>query len=217
VKWKHYPLPADDERAMELIQENLQVDRTLAAKLRERFPLGSGELFAIAQEGLDVDSLQDFRDATYGSGMRWYEAAGTSTLAVGDRAIDGLTLFLKEFLLLADRGAVVIANWIAKRTDPHMSPESRSQSPPTYLCTSRLTFFGDEVHHVLTPEDTDLELIEDTISEPWHHWFVGVCAAGFTIPDNNEFSADSLDELVARTEHIFVPAFDDEGFLVWSP
>jgi hypothetical protein len=93
-----------------------------------------------------------------------------------------------------------------------MSPEDRASR----LCSSRLAFFGNEVHHVLTPEDTDPELIEDTIREPCRQWFSGVCAAGLTIPNNNEFSTDFLDQLVAGTEHIFVPAFDGEGFLVWS-
>ena len=218
MKWKHYPLPAGDERAVAQITLNLRCgDRTLGKKLLAQFSSPSGTMLAIALEGLDIDSLVDFNYATYCGGKQWYDAAGTTTIPMGDRPIDGLISFLTEFLRLSERGAVVIVNWTAKRTDPRMSPESRAQSPPIYLCTSRLAFFGDEVHHVLTPEDTDPELVEDTISEPWHKWFCGICAAGSTIPNDNEFSTDFLDQLVTGTEHIFVPAFDNEGFLVWSP
>jgi hypothetical protein len=212
VKSIRYQLEASDSRAIEQIKMNLQLAPALVEKLRERFTVGTGELFAIALEELDISTLPNFNYATYCLGKTWYDAAKTATIPIGDRPIDGLILFFEDFLRQSDLGVVVAPNWMERRNSPRMSSESRE----TCLDASHVAYYGDEVYHVLTPKDTNRELIEDTIREPWHQWFVAICAIA-NLPENGEFSNSFLDELIASTNHIVVPAFDGEGFLVWSP
>jgi hypothetical protein len=225
MKWAYCQLGENNDNAKKHVMANISYvayRHTLAKKLMARFYSASGSILAIVMASLKLDKVTDYSHRAYydlGRGMygRIDEVEGGEK--IGDRPIDGLVSFLRDFLRLSDQGAVVIENWIAKRTDPHMSLEARARPEvqAACLCTSRVAFFGDEVYHVLTPVDTDPELIEDTIREPWHQWFTGVCAADVTIPDSDVWSEGFLDELVNTTEHIFVPAFDDEGFLVWSP
>jgi hypothetical protein len=215
MKWKYYPLAADDKRATGQILANFQcADRTLARKLRARFPLGTGESFAIALEDLDFDSLPDFQYAAYQSGKRWNEAAGTTTIPIGDRTNDGLISFLTEYLRRSDRGVVFIQDGQSKRSDPWWDNPERLR----YCLPTRRAFYGEEVFNVLTPCDTDPDLIEETIRDGSHYfWFVGICAQAVTMPEDNLLSDEFLDELVAKTEHIVVMAFDSEGYLVWTP
>lgn len=214
MKWKQYPLRPDDHRATSTILEMLKVgSKTLANKLLTRFPIGTGEVFAIEMEDLDVETLPTFSCATYRSGKTLNEVVGSQFIAMGDRPIDGLLSFFTQFLQQNERGVVVMQNALWKRTDAYWNDPIRLQ----YCLPTCHAFFLDEVYHVLTPQETALELMEDTIREAWQHWLVGVCAECVMIPDDNLFSEEFLDELVDKTKHIFVSAFDQTGFLVWTP
>lgn len=63
----------------------------------------------------------------------------------------------------------------------------------------------------------DLELIDSTVRYANHHWFTGICSLSNEFPQDEINSAAYFDEVVANTKHIFVPALDDEGYIVWSP
>lgn len=214
MKWQYYPIPVDDERATAILLENLRAgDKALSRKLLSTYRLGQGTAFAIGMEGLDLDVLSTFSYATYQSGKTWTKAADGQTLQIGDGPVDGLISFLGEFLQGAVNGAVVIQNAVWTRLTPFWeSPERLAYCVPT-----RHVFFENEVYHVITEQDTRHDLMEDTIREAWHKWFVGICSTPVTIPANDSLSEELIDELADGTKHIIVPAFDDEGFLVWCP
>ena len=175
--------------------------------------MGQGEILAIALEGLDLGTLEDFAYATYASGKTWDEAAGTTNISLQDGARGGLISFLSEHLNGSVKGTVVMQNALWQRSTPHWDDPARlAYSLPTHHA-----FCKDEVYHVLTQQDTDWELMEETIREAETHWLAGVCADDMTIPNDNELSEEFLDELVRKTRHIFVSAFDGEGYLVWTP
>lgn len=50
-----------------------------------------------------------------------------------------------------------------------------------------------------------------------HHWQTGVCSSCAKVPKDDILDELFLDEIVEDTEHIFIPAFDGSGYLIWSP
>jgi hypothetical protein len=214
MKWKYFPIRPDDHRATSRILEELKVgEKTLANKLLARFSVGTGNVLALEMENADLESLETFSYVTYGSGKSWYEATGIRQIPVGDRPIDGLISFFTEFLQQNESGAIVMQNvlWDRSRV-PWDNPIHAAYCLPT-----RHAFFNEEVYHVITEDDIRPDLMEDTVREAWQHWLVGVCAEHVTVPDDNILSEEFFNELVVKAKHIIVSAFDQSGFLIWSP
>jgi hypothetical protein len=211
MRWKYYPLSNADANARKQIFENLSIgsDRCpLGKKLVNRFANATGSMFAIAMESLELDRVTDYCWAgTYAGGKQLREAISKPLIPMGDRPIDGLMSLLHQYFNAANSGLVVIENYWTTKTEEI----SRQRSD------RRLAFYQESVYHLLTPNDIDPEFIEDTIREPWHHWFTGVCGANLVLPVEDDWPEQFLDDIVANAQQLFVPAFDDEGFLVWSP
>jgi len=109
--------------------------------------------------------------------------------------------------LNSTKNAIVICeNWAAecRHTANWVWP------PPRIAC------LGDnEVYHVVTPEITDPEMIESAIVAR-NHWQTGICSSCKNFPETNNVDENLLDELVTYINHIFVPAFDGSGYLIWT-
>jgi hypothetical protein len=77
--------------------------------------------------------------------------------------------------------------------------------------------YGDnEVYHIVTPAITDPDLVEAAVVAS-HHWQTGVCSACAAVPDGDIPDEAFLDGIVDNTRHIFIPAFDGSGYLIWDP
>jgi hypothetical protein len=50
-----------------------------------------------------------------------------------------------------------------------------------------------------------------------HQWQTNVCSACISVPEGDIPDEAFLDEIVQNTEHIFMPAFDGSGYIIWSP
>jgi hypothetical protein len=211
MTWKYYPLSDGDPKAKKQFFENFRMSsqkHVLTKALSERFSGAIGPIFAIAHEALDLDKITDYRWAgTYAGGKQWYEAAGTYTIAVGNRSIDGLVQFLRAFLQSSEDAIVLCDNW---------SDERNALVHRTVALESHLLFHGQDIYHVLIRKDTNPDFIEQTIREADNTWLTGVCSICKEVPQGEILSEAFFDEIVANAVHIFVPALDGEGFLVWT-
>jgi hypothetical protein len=212
MTWRRYDIPETDKRAKEHILLSLSVgahDHTLTKKLLSKFSAAEGPIFAIGLDGVDIKDLHCFDCGPKYFGKFW----DGLTLKIGDRPNDGLLSFLFDFLRQPHQGLIVMEDWVSKRNDECMTPEHRA----AYDFKSRLAFFNDEVFHVIAAGDTDLDVAEDAVRSAERRYLNGACVRGVGLPETTSWTAEFLDTLVTATTHIFVGAFDMEGYLVWSP
>jgi hypothetical protein len=203
LKSKLVDLGAADKKAKAHILESLSIcahDHVLSRKLLERFSTASGSVIAIVSDWFDLDELASYRE---------YPNLPTpeGEPEPGERPVERLVAFVVEYMRKAKDAVVICENFGASRQDIAHWP----WPPPRVAC-----YGDDEVYHVLTPEITDPDQIEAAVS-PRHHWQTGVCSACSVPPEGNIPDEGPLDEIVMNTVHLFVAAFDNTGFLVWSP
>jgi hypothetical protein len=212
MKWTYYSLPESDASARTHFFESFSMgasNHALSKRLSKQLAPASGPFFAIAIESLELDQVEDYRSAgSYGRGKQLHEVRGTTMRAIGDRSIDGLIRFLNGYLQGNPDGIVLCENWMLSRH--HLSTWTTRES--------RVLVYGEEVYHVVTNRDVgNLDLIEAAVREPERQWLTGVCSRCKEIPEGEIHSESFFDEIVANLSHIFVSAFDGEGYLVWSP
>ena len=209
MKWKYYPLADADSKAKKQVLKNLEMgayEHTLSKKLLSHFSEATGPIFLIAFESLDVDADCLYEYASYCGGKA--ELPGWKSIPWTDCPRWGLIHFVNDYLHASKQAIVLCENWMDTPT------EYATQWRPR---ESRVVFYQEDVYHVLTSEDTDLDLIECTIRESEKHWATSVCSRCAEALIGNIPSEGCLDAIVANTVHIFTPALDGEGYLIWSP
>jgi len=194
---KSYP------QALDFILESLSVcaeQHSLSRQLLEDFRSATGPITAIAPPWLDIEHDRSFTQGSDGPpGSGSYEENGSPRCLLRD--------FVQRYLQEKANSVVISENfgWTRKHV------QSQPWSPP------RMIFFGeDEVYHVLTPVVRDPELVESAIVAR-HHWQTGVCSAVAPLPESEISDISFFREVTTNTSHIFVPAFDGSGYLIWSP
>ena len=180
---------------------------TLTKKLLSRFSEATGPMVAIAFESLDWDRDYLYEYGTYQGGKGLNDVVRVQDIPQRDCPIGGLIILLEKYLRSCREAVVLCENWIATR-------EGLAVSHPR---ESRILLYGEEVYHVLTSEDASFEAIETTIRESEHHWATGVCCLCERVPQGDIPSEAFFDAIAANTAHIFTPALDGEGYLIWSP
>jgi hypothetical protein len=194
-------LPSNDNKAREHILASLSIcahDHILSAKLLEHFRKASGTFHAIIGDWYNLDQMPSYDRAV--------EPPPGSYLP-GYYPQDLLVKFVSDYLQGNEKAVVVSENWGAKRE--HVAR--------WVLSRPRVVYFGnDEVYHIVTPDVTDPDLIEASIIEA-HHWQTNVCSSCRHLPEGDSVDESFLDEITHNAKHIFVPAFDLTGYLIWSP
>lgn len=197
-------LRGDDEvKAKEFIFQSIDICayHTLSRKLLEYFGPTS-------REGI-VRAIYDERK------LIWRDPALDCTHPTsversnGLRPQERLSMFASEYLSSTRQGIVVCENWFAKRRT-YADWDEVVPAPP-YNC-----FGDDEVYHILSNPTDDLDTIEDVIT-PRAHWQTGVCSVCERAPDGDIPDEAFLENIAINARHIFVTAFDNTGFLIWSP
>jgi hypothetical protein len=212
MAWQRYEIPASDKRAKEHVLLSLSIGahaHTLTKRLISRFSGAEGPIFAFGLDGIDINSLHCFDCEPLYYGKPW----SGGMLDVGERPNDGLLEYLFDILGVKDAGLIVMEDWLRSRFDDCMTVESRTARG----FNSRMSFFNDEVFHVIAAGDNDLEIAEDAIRSAETRYLNGICVRDVSLPDNEFWTSNFLDELVDKTESIFVGAFDISGYLVWTP
>jgi hypothetical protein len=209
MKWKYFPIADNDPRAKKQVLENLSMGaykHTLTRKLLTRFSEAAGQMVLVAFDSLDLNYDRLYAYATYDGGKGWFEAAGGETLPQEHCPIGGLVAFVENYLRSSSDAVAICENWAA-------TPKDLADWPRE----SRVAFFAEEVYHVLTSAETTFDAIETAIRESTHHWATGVCSYCQAVPQGDVPTEAFFDTIVANTAHIFTPALDGEGYLIWSP
>lgn len=169
----------------------------LSRKLLDRFSGATGSIVAIAGDWFDFDRISSFDLCPDGPVGEEY--------ASGERPTERLVALVSEFLAVTENAIVVCENWGAERGDIASWP----WPPPRTAC------LGDkEVYHILFKDMNTYDMIEPTVV-PSHHWQTGVCSTCPRFPDGDIPNEEFLDGVVRNTKMIFVPAFDNTGYLIW--
>lgn len=195
-------LGCDDKKAKEHFLDSLSIcshDHILSRKLLHHFAAASGPMLAVIGDWFDLAQMEAY-DYTIPAPQGQY--------ANGDRPSELLVSFVQKYLQATPNGVVICENWGANRK----TYENWQWGPaPPVSC------FGDnEVYHILTPQTTDPETIEDTIRAA-HQWQTNVCSQCAHVPEGDIPNEAFLDEIVQNAKYIFIPAFDGSGYLIWSP
>ena len=197
-------LRGDDEmKAKEFIFQSIGIcaDHTLSRKLLEHFGPTS-------REGI-VRAIYDERKLIWRDPALDCTHPTTVERSNGLRPRERLSMFASEYLSSAPQAIVVCEDWFAKRRT-YANWDEVVPTPP-YKC-----FGDDEVYHILSQPTEDLDAIEDVIS-PSAHWQTGVCSVCESVPDGDIPDESFLKKIAIHSRHIFVTAFDNTGFLIWSP
>jgi len=191
-----------DEKAKKHILASLDIcafQHVLSRKLFSQFQAATGDVIAIVGDWYNLKQMPDYDH---------YIPAPSSDLPFmeGDRPRDQLISFVKTFLEVTHHGIVVSENWGWNREDVQ-----KQLWPP-----ERVSFFNDEVYHVLTPDMVNYDAIDRAVA-PRHHWQTTVCARSEIIPGHEIAGSGFFDRLVRELNHLIVPAFNCSGYLIWSP
>jgi hypothetical protein len=196
-------LGTDDKKGKDFLRNSLFVcahDHILSRKLLNRVSTAGGPMTAIVPHGVDLTQLEDYSRGAIAPD-------DSSPFDLSDRPVAQLVAFVQNYLRANGSRIVICENWAWERKHIAMQPW-----PP-----SRLACYGDaEVFHIVTPDITDPKMVESAVTVR-HYWQTGVCSACARVPEDNISDEGYFDEIVRNTKHIFIPAFDGDGYLIWSP
>jgi hypothetical protein len=194
-------LGATDKRALKFMSDSLSLcahDHILSRKLLNRFSAMNGSMIAIIPPWLDLHQLETYHRGPQGLSGDTYED--------GYFPQDLLVAFIRDYLRENGNRVVVCENWAWRREHIALQP----WPPPRLAC------YGDnEVFHLLTPDIKDPDQIESAVISR-HHWQTGICTECARVPEADIPDEAFLDEIVQNTSHIFIPAFDGTGYLIWK-
>lgn len=194
----------DDQKGRNWIRENLEwcaYSRTLSRKLLDRFSTKAGSMIALVPDWVDLDQLELYSQGSIRPEDERY--------AKGDSPEDQLVAFVKEYLKMSANALVVCENSGDARKTLEIWNWSRRP---------RFAEYGnDEVYYILVASDSDAEMIDATLSDTLGQWGTAVCSSSERIPEGEIPDASFLEEITANTLHVLMPAFDNDGYLIWSP
>jgi hypothetical protein len=210
MKWKYYPLAGTDPQARNYILKCLSAgayDHRLSRVLKARVLDAIGSVVLVAFELLDLEKISDYEFAAFYNGKGLHDTVGSQRLSQMDCPLGGLALFLEDHLHSSKEAIVLCENSYDTRQEYNANWRPRE---------SRVVFFGEEIYHIVTNSNANFQSIETAIRESMDGWSTGVCSFCDNVPETNITSEAFFDAIVARTAHIFAPALDGEGFLIWS-
>lgn len=199
-------LGSTNAKARSLILNSLEVcstDRILSRKLLAHVSTKQGNMIAIFNSGIDLDLLESYDSCWPIPDDEDFQYEG----ATHERTSERLVKFVTDYLTSIEDALIVCEDWTLERA---------KIATREWLPGSPIACFGDDdVYFLLTNEITDPEVLEDTI-RPSGRYQTNICSTCRTVPRDEIPNEHFLDELVRNTKHVFVPAFDGSGFLIWS-
>jgi hypothetical protein len=206
MKPRYIKLAEDDQKARDRICEHLELaawNHTLSRKLLSRLSNAAGAMIALIPEWVDLGQLITYSQGSVAPpGSPLYYAAGESPL-------DPLVDFAIEYLQSAAHSLIVCEN--SGRARKALKIWTWSRAP-------RASSLGDdEVYYILEPSDLDRSLIDAALGDSLAFGGVGVCSSNEQIPDGDMSDDSFLDVIAENAKHVLISAFDDDGYLIWSP
>ncbi|HTU26761.1 MAG TPA: hypothetical protein VMF30_15240 [Pirellulales bacterium] len=206
MKPRRVELGANDEKARGEIRRHLELgacNHTLSRKLLDRFSTAGGPVAALIPPWVNLSQIAGYN---VGSVAPPHSPA---YYAPGESPRDLLVEFVLAYLQTAADAVVVCENSGAARETLKIWTWSQ---PP------RASSLGDdEIYYILQSSHADPEMIDAALSDSLGHWTAAACSSSGEIPNGDMPDDSFLDLIVENTEHILLSAFDDDGYLIWSP
>ena len=201
-------LAENDQKAWKWIADNFSIcshEHVLSRKLWTRFASYKGPVFALKLSIVDLSQLSSYMHTWSPQG----DKSRIEDYPVDEWPASQIKQFVFDYLKSSDDAVVVCENANASRK---MYENWQWGTLPPYWC------YGDnEVYHILTPADIGSDTFKTTIRQAFVNWGVGICATCERIPEKSITDDSFFDEIVRTTRHLFLPAFDGDGFLIWTP
>lgn len=179
-----------------VLEEWLRGGRSLCQRIPDYFKVGTGTASTILPKGKAPPTAK---------GLTW------SFQAVAPDAPTRWAISrVQRFLGSSQDSVVVFENECARPSDPWVKRRGL-----------RTLFFEDEVYHLLTSKDARApDLIRKVMcqADTSGYRFVGVMTSsrGKLGGDSTRLTAQALDDLASRCQHIIFGAFDKQGYIIWS-
>jgi len=174
------------------IQEELSFRGHLAKRLLG-LPLENGRVISYLPAGMDLKDALAFEDGVFPLGLK--------TTGVDDKVAE----FIATFLQQGSSRYVIFLTW-----GEHTPWVDKA---PYFSCNSFVFFF-------LTSKSFTHDGILDAMTWAQEYPSVGMLTS---LAENQgeiglaqDVPVEILDELVARTEHLIIGAYDGEGYLIWT-
>jgi hypothetical protein len=88
----------------------------------------------------------------------------------------------------------------------------------TWSRPPRFSSYGDDdAYYILDPSDIDRDVIDGALGDSLGRFGMAICSSCSHLPGNEIPHEATLDEFIRNTTHVLLPAFDDDGYMIWSP
>ena len=138
-----------------------------------------------------------------------------------DNPHDDMGRFVVEYHRRVPQALTIVEDWATHPSErielfPDLSAADRAKY--SLPAEDRLLYVGQK-DLLSCVAGTDVLLSDaEFLGRAKHHWQTGVCTTCDTLPPWHSVVDDAfVDGLVANLRHVFVPCFDTDGYLIWSP
>jgi hypothetical protein len=198
-------LSSDDPKVWDAITTNFEVCRsqhTLPKLIWERYAGTHGQVVAVFPDWIPIENLSSFR-------YSWTRPLEAGRYEHGLSPKKSLAIFIDDYLRITSGSLVVFENLIA---DKNTYVDWKWGPPPPVSI-----YDNSEIYHVIKASGRSLKQIEDVIRKSFFQWGTAVCSIDSYMQDDNICTLPFLSDVSENANHIIIPAFDDDGFLIWSP
>jgi len=203
-------LPADDPKGVRFLRTSLEVcanGNTLSRLLLEIIGKDPGHLSTLVPFGLDPGRLPEY-DRSF---SREYPPPANDG-AIHPKPWWQMALYVRNYLSRAATN-IVVSELLAQ------TPQKKKMfvDPPGYQSPPWIPVLGREVWHVVWAGTTDLDMIDDSICCA-AFCQTNICSSSSRVGAAVEAieAEDVVMEIASNVSVIFVPAYDDDGLLLWS-
>jgi hypothetical protein len=188
--------------ANEYVRDVLEYGHSLARHLLRSRDLTVGRVVTRIAPDANTDELEKFE-----WGGKYYPEPISGRRRT---PVDDLASYILSCLDATEERVCVFENHLGRRTDPWLEQAQ-----------SRVLFLGEEVYHVISSEDADLDSTKAAINEAEDvTLLVGVLSVwpqdSRLSSERREITDEELRAIAQRAEKIIVRAYDGEGYLIWE-
>jgi len=193
----------DEGKARDFVLESLDCVEfhTLSRKLLDQLQTAHGPVMAIVPPWINLDKLPAYNQDPGGANGQYEEGCFPQ---------DRLAGLIQEYFKATPGGVGVCESWGWDRRCTQWPDIKDPWFPPRLAC-----FGDDEVYHFVLPGHTFDQIQEGVIARAY--WQTGTLSVCRQVPEADIPDESFFDEIVRNVKHVFVPAFDGGGYLIWTP
>lgn len=194
---------------VEFVQQCLSDGRGLSRCLLELQNLESGDVVTRLPRDANLAALGNFMEGGIVSSSESVIRVPTGYLVPKPNTDTDLAMWIQCYLNFHSDALCVMENPLSRPEDPWLSN-----------ARSKLLFVESDVYHLLGVDDLGIESVQEALREAFAVYppLVGILSHGSSPSEQQRLGQHAeLRELARRAEAIFVPVYDGETYLIWTP